>query len=95
MSVTSLHRAAQTERRAWHDLRREGEAILLDREGRFRIVLDAGGIPAQVTLDGRAGTLMAFDPDAAPGALHNLSPNDAAVITPKVPSEPMKRRVRS
>ena len=66
------------------DLKREGEAILLDREGRFRIVLDARGTPAKVMLDGRAGRLMPFDPEAAPGAMDSLSPSDAALITAPV-----------
>ena len=66
------------------DLKREGEAVLLDREGRFRIVLDAHGTPAEVTLDGRAGRLMSYDPETAAETMESLSPSDAAVITAPV-----------
>ncbi len=57
-------------------LRREADAVLLDREGRFRIVLDAVGAPSGVSLDGRPGRLLAYRPDQDPGSWH-----DAALIT--------------
>ena len=66
------------------DLKREGEAILLDREGRFRIVLDATGAPAGVTLDGRPGRLMSFDPGTGVDAMETFSPGDAALIAAPV-----------
>ncbi|MDJ0943630.1 MAG: choline ABC transporter ATP-binding protein [Kiloniellales bacterium] len=57
-------------------LRREGEAVLLDREGRFRVELDGAGAPSAVSLDGRAGRLLAYAPDQDPEAWR-----DAALIT--------------
>ena len=66
------------------DLRRDGDALLLDREGRFRIVLDAGGAPDRVTLDGREGKLMPFVEVSGAEALERLSPGDAAMITAPV-----------
>ncbi len=45
------------------ELRREGDAVLLDREGRFRIELDGAGAPSGVSLDGQPGRLLAYQPD--------------------------------
>jgi len=58
------------------ELRREGDAVLLDRDGRFRIVLDASGAPSGVSLDGRPGRLLAYRPDQDPEAWQ-----EAALIT--------------
>ena len=66
------------------DLRRDGDALLLDREGRFRIMLDTGGAPDRVTLDGREGKLMPFAAVSGAEALDQLTPGDAAMITAPV-----------
>ena len=58
------------------ELRREGNAVLLDREGRFRVELDGAGAPSGVSLDGRPGRLLAYGPDQDPGNWR-----DAALIT--------------
>ena len=63
------------------DLVRDGEVVLLDRAGRFRIRLDAAGAPAAVTLDGKPGKLLHFEPEADPEALGRLAPSDVALIT--------------
>ena len=63
------------------DLVRDGEVVLLDRAGRFRIRLDASGAPAAVTLDGKPGKLLHFEPEADPEALGRLAPSDVALIT--------------
>ena len=44
------------------DLRRDGDAVLLDRAGRFRVVLDGDGRPLSATLDGRTGDILHYDP---------------------------------
>ena len=58
------------------ELRRDGDAVLLDGEGRFRVELDGGGAPSAVSLDGRPGRLLAYPPDPDPEAWQ-----DAALIT--------------
>ena len=58
------------------ELRREGDAVLLDSEGRFRIELDGSGAPSAVSLDGRPGRLLAYQPDQDPEAWR-----DAALLT--------------
>jgi glycine betaine/proline transport system ATP-binding protein len=58
------------------ELARDGDAVLLDREGRFRLALDAQGAPAAVTLDGRPGQLTAYEPGMEQGFQ-----GDAALIT--------------
>lgn len=63
---------------------REGDAVLLDRAGRFRIRLDSEGSPATVTLDGKPGKLLHFEPEADPSALGRLEPSDVALITAPV-----------
>jgi len=63
------------------ELARDGEAVLLDREGRFRIRLDASGAPVAVTLDGKPGKLVHFEPEADPGALGRLAPSEVALLT--------------
>ncbi len=65
---------------ALDDLKRDGDAVLLDRHGRFRVTLDSEGAPQGVTLDGRAGKIMTFDPDADAQALDNLAIVGAALI---------------
>lgn len=44
-------------------LRREGEQILLDQRGHFRLTLDGRGSPASVTMDGHPGAILAFSPE--------------------------------
>ena len=51
------------------DLRREGNAVLLDRDGRFRIEVDEAGAPAAVTLDGRPGRILSYEPGMDLGAV--------------------------
>ncbi len=63
------------------DLTREGASVLLDREGRFRIKLNEEGAPAAVSLDGKPGRLLHFEPQADPQALGRLAPSDVALIT--------------
>ena len=63
------------------DLARVDGAVLLDREGRFRVQLDDAGAPVSVTLDGKPGKLLHFEPDADPGLLHRLAPSDVALLT--------------
>ncbi len=53
----------------------------IDREGRFRVQLDETGAPVSVTLDGRPGKLLHFEPDADPDLLHRLAPSDVALLT--------------
>lgn len=61
-------------------LRREGEAVLLDREGRLRLALDGEGRPSGLTLDGRPGRLLPWQPGrelaAVDGAELVLAPLD-------------------
>jgi glycine betaine/proline transport system ATP-binding protein len=57
-------------------LARDGDAVLLDRDGRFRVTLDGRGAPSAVTLDGRSGRLMAYQPDMDREGL-----GDVALIT--------------
>jgi glycine betaine/proline transport system ATP-binding protein len=57
-------------------LARDGDAVLLDRDGRFRVTLDGRGAPSAVTLDGRSGRLMAYQPDMDRDGL-----GDVALIT--------------
>jgi glycine betaine/proline transport system ATP-binding protein len=63
------------------DLAREGRSLLLDRAGRFRIQLDDSGTPAAVTLDGKPGRLLHFEPEADPTALGRMAPSNVALIT--------------
>ncbi len=63
------------------DLVRAGDSVLLDRQGRFRIQLNERGVPASVTLDGKPGRLLHFEPEADPEELGWLAPSDVALIT--------------
>ena len=63
------------------DLTRVDGAVLLDRAGRFRVQLDDTGAPVSVTLDGRPGKLLHFEPDADPDLLRRLAPSDVALLT--------------
>jgi glycine betaine/proline transport system ATP-binding protein len=47
---------------AAEELVREGDTVLLDRDGRVRLELDADGRPLAVRLDNRAGSLVNYDP---------------------------------
>jgi glycine betaine/proline transport system ATP-binding protein len=47
---------------AAEELVREGDTVLLDREGRVRLELNADGRPLAVRLDNRAGSLVNYDP---------------------------------
>src|SRR3546814_13521091 len=51
------------------ELKREDDAVLLDRAGRFRVKLDAAGGPASVTLDGYLGRLIPYRPGLDMAAL--------------------------
>src|SRR3546814_14754038 len=51
------------------ELKREDDAVLLDRAGRFRVKLDAAGGPASVTLDGYLGRLITYRPGLDMAAL--------------------------
>ena len=57
-------------------LKREGDSVLLDRRGRFRVKLDERGAPQSVTLDGFLGRLMAYD-----GSMDMADLPDVALIT--------------
>src|SRR3546814_13864881 len=59
------------------ELKREDDAVLLDRAGRFRVKLDAAGGPASVTLDGYLGRLIPYRPGLDMAALPAT-----ALITP-------------
>ena len=63
------------------NLARDGDDVLLDRDGRFRIKLDESGMPFSVTLDGKPGTLIHYEPGADPAALGRLAPSDIALLT--------------
>ncbi len=62
------------------DLKREGDSVLLDRAGRFRVALDGDGAPKGVSVDGKPGKLIEFDPDGDPDGLDNLAIVGAALI---------------
>jgi len=61
-------------------LRRDGDAVLLDRAGRFRVTLDATGRPAAVTLDGKAGELLYYDPAGGGDLAARLAAGGVALI---------------
>jgi glycine betaine/proline transport system ATP-binding protein len=61
-------------------LAREGNAVLLDREGRFRILVDESDIPVEVTVDGRKGELLRYDPQTDSGAMDHLALGSVAMI---------------
>jgi glycine betaine/proline transport system ATP-binding protein len=46
-------------------VREEGGAVLVDRDGRIRIAVDAEDRPISVSLDGRAGTIAHCDPEGS------------------------------
>src|SRR3546814_19695838 len=56
------------------ELKREDDAVLLDRAGRFRVKLDAAGGPASVTLDGYLGRLIPYPPGLDMAALPATAP---------------------
>ncbi|SMF53875.1 glycine betaine/proline transport system ATP-binding protein [Tistlia consotensis] len=60
------------------ELRKDGSALLLDREGRLRLELDAEGRPSRVTGDGAAGRLVALGEDFERADL----PEGAFVVAP-------------
>jgi glycine betaine/proline transport system ATP-binding protein len=59
-------------------LKREGDAVLLDRAGRFRLRLNGSGGPDSVTLDGYLGRLMPYEPGMDIAAL----PSTALITAP-------------
>jgi glycine betaine/proline transport system ATP-binding protein len=63
------------------DLARADGAVLLDRGGRFRIVLDEAGAPAAVTVDGRPGEFLRYEPGTRPGIHERLEAGGVALIT--------------
>ena len=62
------------------ELRRDGDAVLLDRAGRLRLTLDGDGRPVGVTLDGEAAEILAYDPAAAGDLSARLAAGRIAVI---------------
>src|SRR3546814_16441738 len=60
------------------ELKREGDAVLLDRAGRFRVKLNAAGGPEAVTIDGYLGRLMPHQSDMDMAAL----PSTALITAP-------------
>src|SRR3546814_11504505 len=60
------------------ELKREGDAALLDRAGRFRVQLNAAGGPEAVTIDGYPGRLMPHQTDMDMAAL----PSTALLTAP-------------
>ena len=62
------------------DLRRDGDAVLLDSAGRFRVSLDAAGRPASVTLDGEAGEVLLYDPANGGDLTERLANGPTALI---------------
>jgi glycine betaine/proline transport system ATP-binding protein len=62
-------------------LRRDGDAVLLDRAGRFRVTLDRAGRPVAVTLDGKTGELLHYDPAAVGDLSARLADGRVALIT--------------
>src|SRR3546814_18093562 len=60
------------------ELKREGDAVLLDRVGRFRVKLNAAGGPEAVTIDGYLGRLMPHQSDMDMAAL----PSTALITAP-------------
>ena len=58
------------------ELRREDDAVVLDRGGRFRVLLDGAGAPSAVTLDGKPGRLVAYQQGQDPAEWQ-----DAALLT--------------
>ena len=57
------------------ELAREGNEVLLDREGHFRLTLNAKGAPDTAKLNGKRGRLLHYEPDMDTTAF-----GDAAVI---------------
>ena len=62
-------------------LRRDGDAVLLDSAGRFRVSLDGAGRPVGVTLDGRAGEVLHYDPANGGDLIARLTGSGTALIT--------------
>ncbi|HSR71750.1 MAG TPA: choline ABC transporter ATP-binding protein [Kiloniellales bacterium] len=62
-------------------LAREEDAVLLDREGRFRLRLDASGAPREALLDGEPGRLIAYDGEALEDLKERVEHEGAALIT--------------
>ncbi len=60
------------------ELKREDDAVLLDRAGRFRVKLSATGAPESVLLDGYLGRLMPYQPGMDIAAL----PSTALITAP-------------
>ena len=54
----------------------QGDAVLLDRAGRFRLTLDRAGAPVAVTLDGEPGRLVSYQ-----AGVTSAADCDAAIIT--------------
>jgi glycine betaine/proline transport system ATP-binding protein len=62
------------------ELRRDGDAVLLDRAGRLRLTLDGDGRPVAVTVNGQAGTVMAYEPAEAGDLNARLAADRVTVI---------------
>lgn len=63
------------------ELRRDGNNILLDRDGRFRLTLDRAGAPTGAMIDGRAAKVLHVDPEAEAETLDRLAAVSPAMIT--------------
>jgi glycine betaine/proline transport system ATP-binding protein len=59
-------------------LKRDGDAVLLDRAGRFRVKLNGAGAPESVTLDGYLGRLIPYESGMDIAAL----PSTALITAP-------------
>ncbi|HEY5598621.1 MAG TPA: choline ABC transporter ATP-binding protein, partial [Kiloniellales bacterium] len=62
------------------ELRRDGDAVLLDRAGRLRLTLDGDGRPVGVTLDDKAAEILAYDPAAGGDLSARLAAGRTAVV---------------
>jgi len=62
------------------ELRRDGDAVLLDRAGRFRVRLDADGRPVGVALDGQTSDVLHYNPADGGDLMARLAAGPAALI---------------
>jgi glycine betaine/proline transport system ATP-binding protein len=62
------------------ELRRDGDAVLLDRAGRLRLTLDGDGRPVAVTVDGQAGKVLSYTPAEAGDLNARLAADRVTVI---------------
>jgi glycine betaine/proline transport system ATP-binding protein len=62
------------------ELRRDGDAVLLDRAGRLRLTLDGEDRPVAVTVNGQAGTVLNYVPAAGGDLQARLADGRITVI---------------